>query len=694
LAQVSSATFSKKHCGFFESHNEATMARTVMSVVLLAVCLTGGGATETLEQQGMNANPIRRIVSLLQGMTKKLSSEGEKDKELFDKFMCYCQKQKAATAKAIAETSSKDPQLKSDIEEDSEKIKQIKLELEAAKADIKSAEEAVEKATEQRKNQNTQYQAKQSELAGFVGAMNKAIPALEKGAGGAFIQAQSTLKAVLLQAVTAAQNAPEEDRESVMSFLGESADSQYAPQSGEIVGILKTIQADYVESLATVENDEAEQQSLFEELKGAKTRQAKTMRGTLAKRIATVGQLKVKIVQMKGEMKNSKESQAENAKFAAELKKNCKARETENDEKIKSRGAELIAVHDTIKILNDDDALDTFKKALPSASSLLQIQTGTAPQRKQALAILRKMQHKKHSTKLDFLQMVLGSHKVNFAKVGKMIDDMLHILLKEQAGDKKKRQYCNQRMANAKDKKRGLKTKVKDATHDMDEQADVVDESKSEIRVVEDDIHGLDKSVKQATRQRKSEHSEYVESMSTKSSAKDLLGVAKERMNKFYKPATEGSFVQISAHTQTKQACGDVVSMLDKLILGLTREMVEDKHDEEQSQKAYERLMADSAGKRKADTKAISGEEETKAEAEEEKVGFAESKQAEKKELKATRKNMKALHETCDWLLANYDLRQKSRSAEAESLQSAKNVLHGAVFVATKITGKHLRGHQ
>jgi len=584
--------------------------------------------------------------------------------------------------------------LKSDIEESTEKIKQIQLELEAAKADIKASDEAVDSATEQRKTQNTQYQAKQSELAGFVGAMNKAIPALEKGAGGAFIQAKSALKAALIQAVTAAQNAPEEDRESVMSFLGESTDSQYAPQSGEIVGILKTIQDEYVESLATVEKDEAEQQNLFEDLKGAKTRQAKTMRGTLAKRIATIGQLKVKVVQMRGEMKNSKEAQASNEKFAAELKKNCKERETENDEKIKSRGNELIAVHDTIKILSDDDALDTFKTALPSPS-LLQMQTGTTPQRKQALAIIRSMTHKKHSTQLDFLQMVLASKKVNFAKVGKMIDDMLQILLKEQASDKKKRQYCSQRMANGRDKKRGLKTHVKDATQDMDEAAGVVDESKSEINVVEDDIHGLDKSVKQATRQRKAEHSEYVKSMSTKSSAKDLLGVAKERMNEFNtNPATRGSFVQISAHTQTKQACGDVVSMLDKLILGLTREMAEDKHDEEQSQKAYERLMADSAAKRKADTKAISGEEETKAEAEEEKVGFSENRAAEKKELKATRKNMKALHATCDWLLANYDLRQKSRSTEAENLESAKNVLSGAAFVATKVTGKHLRGHQ
>ena len=33
------------------------------------------------------------------------------------------------------------------------------------------------------------------------------------------------------------------------------------------------------------------------------------------------------------------------------------------------RAEELVALADTIKILNDDDALDLFKKTLPSASS-------------------------------------------------------------------------------------------------------------------------------------------------------------------------------------------------------------------------------------------------------------------------------------------------------------------------------------
>ena len=63
--------------------------------------------------------------------------------------------------------------------------------------------------------------------------------------------------------------------------------------------------------------------------------------------------------------------------------------------------------------------------------------------------------------------------------------------------------------------------------------------------------------------------------------------------------------------------------------------------------------------------------QETKAEAEEEKVGFSENRAAEKKELRAARKNMKALHASCDWLLANYDLRQKSRMCSVQTISFA-----------------------
>merc|ERR1719281_376142 len=54
------------------------------------------------------------------------------------------------------------------------------------------------------------------------------------------------------------------------------------------------------------------------------------------------------------------------------MKEQCANVEKQRDERAKMRAAEIAAVSDAIKILNDDDALDVFKKALPSAALVQQ----------------------------------------------------------------------------------------------------------------------------------------------------------------------------------------------------------------------------------------------------------------------------------------------------------------------------------
>merc|ERR1712194_98189 len=79
----------------------------------------------------------------------------------------------------------------------------------------------------------------------------------------------------------------------------------------------------------------------------------------------------------------------------------------------KVRAEEVVALADTIKILNDDDALDLFKKTLPSAgSSFLQLQT-TEAARAHARAILADARSKATSDghNLDFVLLALRGQK-------------------------------------------------------------------------------------------------------------------------------------------------------------------------------------------------------------------------------------------------------------------------------------------
>merc|ERR1711998_343700 len=111
-----------------------------------------------------------------------------------------------------------------------------------------------------------------------------------------------------------------------------------------------------------------------------------------------------KIVGMKEDLSDSEESLEEDKKFLAELEKGCATKEKEWAERCKIRSEELLAIADTIKMLNDDDALELFKKTLP-APSFLQQQVTAKEVASKARSILRAS--KAHDHRLDLIGLML-----------------------------------------------------------------------------------------------------------------------------------------------------------------------------------------------------------------------------------------------------------------------------------------------
>lgn len=154
-----------------------------------------------------------------------------------------------------------------------------------------------------------------------------------------------------------------------------------------------------------------------------------------------IGELGVKLVQMKEDLDDTQKGLLADKKFLKELETSCKTKTAEWDERSKTRAEELVALADTIKVLNDDDALDLFKKTLPSAgSSFIQLSMTAADMRKRALAAIRAA-HKRggmhtHRAGLNFLVLALSGRKAltqgGFDKVIKMCDDMVATLKMEQ----------------------------------------------------------------------------------------------------------------------------------------------------------------------------------------------------------------------------------------------------------------------
>merc|ERR1719161_997824 len=121
------------------------------------------------------ANPIRRVVTMLQMMQKKVEAEGVKEKELFDKFMCYCKSSKETLAKSIEDAGVKIPQLESDIKESGGELAQLQEDLKNHKADREEAKAAMAKATEMREKEAAAFAKEKANDDSNLAALKKAL---------------------------------------------------------------------------------------------------------------------------------------------------------------------------------------------------------------------------------------------------------------------------------------------------------------------------------------------------------------------------------------------------------------------------------------------------------------------------------------------------------------------------------------
>merc|ERR1719324_2345443 len=157
----------------------------VAAVALL--CLLGSASAAGVEA-GLKANPIRKVVTMLQNMQKKIAAEGAKKEKMFDQYMCYCSNADETLGKAISDAETKIPQVESSIKEDAALKQQLESELKEAQVSRVEAKDTIAKSTALREKEAGAYAKTKSDAESNIGALDKAIPAIEKGMSGAFLQ--------------------------------------------------------------------------------------------------------------------------------------------------------------------------------------------------------------------------------------------------------------------------------------------------------------------------------------------------------------------------------------------------------------------------------------------------------------------------------------------------------------------------
>jgi predicted nucleic acid-binding Zn-ribbon protein len=649
---------------------------------------------ETKGQSGVAANPIRRVVTLLQDMQKKVEADGKKEKALFEKFMCYCKNGADDLKAAVDAADAKIPKLESSLAEAEAMKEQLVKDVAAARAAVAEAKQAIAQATSLREKEAAAFAKDSADYKANIAALKKAIAALEAGMAGKFLQTRSSTVAVLQQ-LAINRDMRSVDRDMLSAFLAQG--TGYAPASGEITGILKQMLETMEKELAEIIAGEEKAAKDFEVLVAAKEKEVDANTGAIESKMGRAAELGLEIVELKEDLEDTTKAMGEDKKFMQEIAKSCGTKEEEWNERCKVRADELLAIGETIKILNDDDALDLFKKTLPSAA-LLQTMSSTTDMRKRAIEVLRSVRHGP-DPRLDFIVLSLRSKAAgHFDKIMTMIDDMVILLGEEQVEDDMKKAFCEKALDKTEDEVKELERKVSDLVKAQDDAKDALATLTDEIKALAEGIEKLDKQVADANEQRHEENTEYKESMAANGAAKKLLELAKDRLAQFYTPKLAkggASLADVMMHSASMGApqpppetwgaykkkteeSGGVVMMLTIMIRDVDKDLVESKVEEKEAQKDYETLIGDSAMKRRQDSKTLSDKESAKADLEGALQQMAKEEKSTKFEVVAKAETLKDLHMECDWLLGNYEVRKEARTGEIDALKNAKSVLAGA----------------
>ena len=251
-------------------------------------------------------------------MAKEIETDGEKDEEMHEKYICYCEQNLKKLADGVTALEEEIPQIEASIEEAVSTKEQLESDLVRHKKDREDAKAAIADATAQREKEKATFDAENAEDMANIAACGKAIKAIEKGMAGGFLQsgAATTLKNLVIN-----RDLDRYSRRVLTDFL--STSSGESNSSGEIVGILKQLLEDMEKENKEVIDEENAAVAEFESLVAAKEKEIQAATEAIETKTEKNGEYAVKIVNLKNDLEDAQESLAEDQKFTAELKKGC-----------------------------------------------------------------------------------------------------------------------------------------------------------------------------------------------------------------------------------------------------------------------------------------------------------------------------------------------------------------------------------
>eukprot|EP00747_Dinoflagellata_sp_TGD_P157297 gnl/TRDRNA2_/TRDRNA2_177728_c0_seq13.p1 gnl/TRDRNA2_/TRDRNA2_177728_c0~~gnl/TRDRNA2_/TRDRNA2_177728_c0_seq13.p1 ORF type:complete len:755 (-),score=308.02 gnl/TRDRNA2_/TRDRNA2_177728_c0_seq13:244-2508(-) len=228
------------------------------------------------KEKGDKNAAIDKVIDMLTELQEKVTEEGNKEAETYNKFACFCKDMMSEKTEAIEAGNDAKEDLTTSINDLSAERDELDEEIAELEADIAEAEKEVEIANKKRARQHKKYELNEADVSAGIAGLKGAIKEMKMGHKSSLLQLEGVKKTVSYAAQMAdALGVDATQANRILAFFqqgdtSEVPDEEYEFHSGDIEKMLKDLLPDFEkqkEELDTTEEKQLKKHKAFIEEK-------------------------------------------------------------------------------------------------------------------------------------------------------------------------------------------------------------------------------------------------------------------------------------------------------------------------------------------------------------------------------------------------------------------------------------------
>lgn len=672
-------------------------------------------------------SPVQKVLQLLADLETKVIKEGEVSQKTFDEYSEWCEERAKNLGYEIETGKTDMSDLSAAIERASSEMTSLQSSIEETSASIAQNEADLKAAEGIRAKEAKDFKAEEKELMDVVSSLERAIIILEremqKAPGSAALaqigKAQSIAQvftimvdASMLQTQDAdrltalvqnshqAQASSDSSDEDDSDLLGAPDPAAYKSHSGSIVDTLQDLLDKGRDQLETARKKEANAQHNFDMVKQSLTDELKFANMDMSKAKKDLAGQKEAKASAEGDLSVTKAALEEDTKLQGTLKRDCLEKAQDFEAETKSRAEELKALAAAKEAITEStggaDAVTygsaSFLQFVQSEKTKSSLRTTLDLANFEIVHFVRDLAEKQHSDALMQLSRRIATAvsltsgtSDPFAKVKKLIQDMLEKLENDAEADASHKAYCDKEMGDTLAKETDKKAQADKLNTEIDSASSRSAQLKEEVAALQQSLAEMAKSQAEMDKIRSEEKAVHTKNKAELEAGLEGVKMALKILREYYAKDAD--------HEAAEGAGSGIIGLLEVVESDFTKNAAEMTAAESTAQAEYDRDTKENQITKATKDKDI--EYKTRESVQlDAKIREAKSDlDGVQTELAAITEYKTHLDQACIAKPSTYEERKAAREAEIAGLKEALSILEGnSVLLQKHSVGHRLRG--